>query len=135
MQAKLFTETKDGIPVHWELSDESLDELEADVGALIEWLDANEFKSHRGFGNGSGTAPTRPAVPAQRQAPPRNGVRQVQRQRTAEVPECCEMCGGDYWDNRDNKRNPKAPDFKCKDKDGCGAGGWIRDDGSVNWKI
>ncbi len=23
------------------------------------------------------------------------------------------------WDNRDRKTNPKAPDFKCKDKENC----------------
>ncbi len=23
------------------------------------------------------------------------------------------------WDNRDKKTNPKAPDFKCKDKENC----------------
>jgi hypothetical protein len=28
----------------------------------------------------------------------------------------CPKCGGDMWDNRESKRNPKAPDFKCKDK-------------------
>ena len=28
----------------------------------------------------------------------------------------CPKCGGEMWDNRDDKRNPKAPDFKCKDK-------------------
>jgi hypothetical protein len=28
----------------------------------------------------------------------------------------CPKCGGEMWDNRENKRNPKAPDFKCKDK-------------------
>src|SRR5690349_7402634 len=30
----------------------------------------------------------------------------------------CPKCGGEMWDNRASKRNPKAPDFKCKDK-GC----------------
>lgn len=30
------------------------------------------------------------------------------------------------WDNRDSKRNPKQPDFKCKDKDGCGKGVWVK---------
>lgn len=36
-----------------------------------------------------------------------------------EVP--CPKCGGRTWDNRVGKRNPKAPDFKCRDKscDGC----------------
>lgn len=28
----------------------------------------------------------------------------------------CPECGGQMWDNRDKKTNPKAPDFKCKDK-------------------
>lgn len=30
----------------------------------------------------------------------------------------CPECGGPMWDNRENKRNPRAPDFKCRDK-GC----------------
>ena len=28
----------------------------------------------------------------------------------------CPKCGGAMWDNRERKQNPKAPDFKCKDK-------------------
>ena len=32
-----------------------------------------------------------------------------------DVP-ACPKCSGDMWDNRVGKRNPKAPDFKCKDK-------------------
>jgi hypothetical protein len=28
----------------------------------------------------------------------------------------CPKCGGAMWDNRQGKTNPKAPDFKCKDK-------------------
>lgn len=28
----------------------------------------------------------------------------------------CPICSGPMWDNRENKRNPKQPDFKCKDK-------------------
>jgi len=31
------------------------------------------------------------------------------------VPDC-PRCGGAMWDNREGKRNPKAPDFKCKDR-------------------
>lgn len=32
----------------------------------------------------------------------------------------CPECGGEMYDNRADKRNPKAPDFKCKSyKDGC----------------
>lgn len=33
---------------------------------------------------------------------------------TADV--ACPICGGAMWDNREGKRNPKAPDMKCKDK-------------------
>ena len=28
----------------------------------------------------------------------------------------CPKCGGRMWDNRLSKRNPKAPDFKCRDR-------------------
>ena len=28
----------------------------------------------------------------------------------------CPKCGGAMWDNRATKRNPKAPDYKCRDR-------------------
>jgi hypothetical protein len=28
----------------------------------------------------------------------------------------CPTCGGKMWDNREGKKNPKAPDFKCRDR-------------------
>ncbi len=28
----------------------------------------------------------------------------------------CPKCGGAMWDNRASKRNPRAPDYKCRDK-------------------
>jgi hypothetical protein len=31
-------------------------------------------------------------------------------------PVTCPKCGGRMWDNRISKRNPKAPDFKCRDR-------------------
>ena len=37
----------------------------------------------------------------------------------ANVPaeaESCPKCGGRMWDNRATKRNPRAPDFKCRDR-------------------
>jgi len=40
----------------------------------------------------------------------------------ADVPPC-PVCGGRMWDNRLNKRNPKAPDFKCRDR-ACGGVVW-----------
>lgn len=35
--------------------------------------------------------------------------------RTDDTPPC-PVCGGRMWDNRLTKRNPKAPDFKCRDR-------------------
>ena len=29
----------------------------------------------------------------------------------------CPKCGGAMYDNRETKKNPKQPDFKCKDRD------------------
>lgn len=33
----------------------------------------------------------------------------------------CPECGGAMWDNRESKRNPRAPDYKCKKRDCDGA--------------
>ena len=30
------------------------------------------------------------------------------------VPTACPKCGANLWDNRTTKKNPKAPDFKCR---------------------
>jgi len=35
----------------------------------------------------------------------------------------CPKCGGRTWDNRDTKTNPKAPDYKCRDR-GCDGVVW-----------
>ena len=35
----------------------------------------------------------------------------------------CPKCGGRMWDNRLTKRNPKAPDYKCRDR-GCDGVVW-----------
>jgi hypothetical protein len=34
---------------------------------------------------------------------------------SVEMPSC-PKCGGKMWDNRMSKRNPKAPDYKCRDR-------------------
>ena len=35
---------------------------------------------------------------------------------TSGATPACHKCGGLMWDNRAGKKNPKAPDFKCRDK-------------------
>jgi hypothetical protein len=46
----------------------------------------------------------------------------------------CPFCNSTTYDNRNNKRTPKAPDFKCSNKNSCGAGGWLnKDQSAVNF--
>lgn len=35
---------------------------------------------------------------------------------SGEAQPLCPKCGGKMWDNRVNKTNPKAPDYKCRDR-------------------
>jgi len=48
----------------------------------------------------------------------------------------CPVCGGAMWDDRTSKRNPRAPDFKCRNKprerggEGCEGVIWPARDGS-----
>jgi len=48
----------------------------------------------------------------------------------------CPVCGGAMWDDRTSKRNPRAPDFKCRNKPrerggpGCEGVIWPARDGS-----
>ena len=47
------------------------------------------------------------------------------------VPTSCPKCGGQgLWDNRKTKTNPKAPDFKCKNK-ACDGVVWSPRNGQV----
>src|SRR5258707_13462316 len=43
----------------------------------------------------------------------------------ADAPSC-PRCGGEMWDNRESKRNPRAPDFKCKNRT-CDGAVWPKD--------
>ena len=39
---------------------------------------------------------------------------QQQQDQAPEQSPACPKCGGEMWDNRASKRNPRAPDYKCK---------------------
>lgn len=41
----------------------------------------------------------------------------------------CPQCGGDMWDNSMSKRNPRAPDYVCKDRQNCDGAVWLDDTG------
>lgn len=45
--------------------------------------------------------------------------------RPAEIPTGCPKCGSEMWDNRFDKKNPKGPDFKCKNR-GCQHPIWLQ---------
>lgn len=56
----------------------------------------------------------------------------LKRSRMVEVK--CGVCGGETWDNTENKKNPRAPDYKCKDKQ-CGGAMWLTNEGEHGqWK-
>lgn len=44
--------------------------------------------------------------------------------RNSTAQQQCPECQGAMWDNRESKRNPKAPDYKCKDR-GCNGAIWM----------
>ena len=50
--------------------------------------------------------------------------------KAAFAEEVCPACGGKLYDNRENKLNPKGPDYKCANKE-CGKAGWIRTNGKT----
>jgi hypothetical protein len=89
-----------------------------------------EDASARANGGNGAAAASDTATPA---APARSGsakrVRQTAAATAAEPVESaaepavettglpsCPKCGGRMWDNRLSKRNPKAPDYKCRDR-------------------
>lgn len=81
--------------------------------ALLEGREANH-----------GAAPTPSAgQPSPSAARPRPSPEPPQEDDAANWEPKCPKCGGLMWDNRTTKRNPKAPDFKCKNKD-CGGVIW-----------
>lgn len=79
---------------------------------------------------GASAAP--PAPPASAARP---GAAAGPRVDSAGMP-LCPICGGAMWDDRISKRNPRAPDFKCRNKPrerggpGCEGVIWPARDGS-----
>ncbi|MGI8508637.1 MAG: Rad52/Rad22 family DNA repair protein [Gemmatimonadaceae bacterium] len=73
---------------------------------------ARAYERRHGNGSTSGrTAIVSPAIAADAASTPHtsNVI-------TDEDAVSCPKCGGRTWDNRLTKRNPKAPDYKCRDR-------------------
>lgn len=76
-------------------------------------------------GNVASARPAAPAKPSPRPAqtperaapqPVADVIQEVEKGLGSAVAPSCPTCDGPMWDNRVGKKNPKAPDFKCKDK-------------------
>jgi hypothetical protein len=63
---------------------------------------------------GYGAVP--PAAPASAEAPANEPPSEKAATPLAGAEQSCPKCGGRMWDNRLTKRNPKAPDYKCRDR-------------------
>jgi hypothetical protein len=61
-------------------------------------------------------APLERSTAAPRQRPQLADVAPVEDEAGDEGTPSCPKCDGKMWDNRATKRNPKAPDFKCRDR-------------------
>lgn len=71
-----------------------------------------------GEAKGAPQQPQAAPLPSQRPATPTpraTGDSESRPANTLSDPPC-PSCGGKMWDNREGKKNPKAPDFKCRDK-------------------
>lgn len=103
------------------------------VAALLALATEEDDDGNTASGNpGAPQRPApRPAAPAPRPAPtpapaaPRaaagpqsiaEAIPMVEELLGDTVEPGCPKCGGKMWDNREGKKNPKAPDFKCRDK-------------------
>jgi hypothetical protein len=84
---------------------------------------------HKYLAERGGVTP-QPAPAAVKRDGPSPATSQAPRAGSGSIPNACPECGGPVWDNRDKKRNPKAPDWKCKNKTcvddkGFVTAGWI----------
>jgi len=59
---------------------------------------------------------SRPAVTERRDAVEDRSNGAAAESMVADSSPGCPVCGGRMWDNRATKRNPRAPDFKCRDR-------------------
>ena len=122
-EANIFTVNPAGVKVHWKLVEgtpaEELKKLVANVGVLTQALAEKGYTADP-MGGRLGNGPTVASSAAQPSSP------------SSDAPRCPD-CGGEVYDDRGNRKTPKAPHFKCKDKAGCGAVGWEGANG-VSWQ-
>ncbi len=87
----------------------------AAIQVLREMLRTGKYEpavSHSSNGNGNGTGHSGNGAATQ----PSNGNGAATSDAATDAP-ACPKCGGAMWDNRASKKNPRAPDYKCKKAD------------------
>lgn len=123
-EINVFTVDEHGFKTHWKVGEgttpEALTKLTQRQLELTQWLAGHNFKPDE-MGKSTGSKPLPWKKNEEADDEPRE--RRNGRSHKSDVPEC-KYCGGPMWDNRNNKRSAKAPDFKCKDKDDCGGAAW-----------
>lgn len=126
-EINIFCRTPDGYDAHIKSTEVASDEVIGALTALSGRLAAEGF-TFKGVGESVRPAE---AVPFEEPSKPKPWTQPPPPNANAGVPVCA-YCGGQVWDNRKNKHSEKAPDFKCKDKDHCGAAAWVNGD-DVKW--
>lgn len=118
MLAKIFSESLEGIPVHWEVDHTNVLGLTGEVDTLINWLLEHGYVAHVGFGN---------SRPATRPIAPQNGTHEEGGMAPFDDDEeviKCGVCGSDVYDNSGDPDRGNRPHYRCKNKE-CRAGAYI----------
>ena len=122
MLAKFFTESPEGVIVHWEVDAGNLPDLHALVDSHLSYLQNGNFTANRGFGNGSSTTAAKQS-PSQ---PPKEAKVPAAR------PSVCGVCGEAAMVRITDKATDKSPDFRCSE---CDAAAWgPKKDGTYAWR-
>lgn len=129
-EINVFTIDPNGFKVHWKISESSTeDDLDAVItreGELSKFLHENNFKPDF-------MGAPRPAEPAAQEDKPRPWQSNSQQSAPQQQGVVCQFCKGAVYDNRGSKPTAKSPDYKCKNKQQCGAAAWEQEDGTLRW--
>lgn len=95
------------------------------VGSAITYLRRYSLAALAGIAQEDDDGNAASGTSSSREAPARNGSSPARSSAVEDDMIPCPACGGEMWDNRQGKTNPKSPDLKCKDK-GCDHAIWLK---------
>jgi hypothetical protein len=88
--------------------------LPGDASSRIDAPSEADAAPARGRGVAKRARPSAAATATETAAAPDTAIEETVAE--AGTQPSCPKCGGRMWDNRLTKRNPKAPDYKCRDR-------------------